>query len=212
MRKHGWAVIGILLFIAGPAGAQARRDGTATLLAMLRDPLIWGRDFSSAIRVVPALTATGEPSLQIVRRGIVGGTRHPRRPDAEAAAKAVRGALTNPASPRVPVFGSANPAAIRELDAILFLDDRTERIGAFGDRSAQYLNPDARIDAIEAKYGRAEKVTTEALDDGTERRLVVLTLHHYAGGAIVIATASYDDPQRVDRVYLDTRAVARAAF
>lgn len=205
------SLLAAVLFLC-PVHAQAPRDDTATLLAMLRDPLLWGPDFPSAVRAVPALASTGEPSLQVFRHSVAGGTRYAKHAQAEAAAKAVRGALTNPATPRVPVFGRANPAPLRDLQAIVFRDDRTLRVGTSPDEHAQYLAPDARLDAIEAKYGKADDVTTETLDDGTERRLIGLTLYYYAGGAIVLVTADYGDPRRVDRVHLDTRAVARAAF
>ena len=79
--------------------------------------------------------------------------------------------------------------------------------------SAQFLKPGLTISDVEARLGKAERVTTEVLDDGTERRPVILTLHHYAGGAIIFVESDMNpNIHSVDRVFLDVSKISAAFF
>lgn len=203
-----------------PAAAEAPADMTAAvaarppnadrILEMLRDPEIFGPDFPAALAELPAFAAAGEERVSVLPRRVVGRTKHTQREPAAQAAGRAR-AEQGKAPPMRPEI-AAPRRRVPQIDAVLFPDDRTWRAGT-EDHEAQYLNPQARIDRIEAKYGKAERVTIELLDDGTERRPIELKLHSFFGGAIVIATSNiHDDPRTVDRVFLDTNAVRRTVF
>ena len=61
------------------------------------------------------------------------------------------------------------------------------------------------------RLGRPERVTTELLDDGTERRPIILTIYHYAGGVIAFAESDVAPrPGFINRVFLDVSAVTAA--
>ncbi|HKR63624.1 MAG TPA: hypothetical protein VJZ00_07825, partial [Thermoanaerobaculia bacterium] len=95
--------------------------------------------------------------------------------------------------------------------AIVFPDDRTMRVGT-PDHEARYINVQARIEQVEQKWGKPERVTEEVLDDGTDRRPIALTLYHYANDAVIVVTTDINDPHAVDRVYLDTKTVMQTIF
>jgi hypothetical protein len=99
-----------------------------------------------------------------------------------------------------------------QISGVLFPDDRRYHVGT-PDHSAQYIAINVRIDQIEQRWGKAERVTTELIDDGTERRPLELTLYHYANDAVIVVTTDlHTDPRVIDRVFLDTRAVLQAIF
>jgi hypothetical protein len=174
----------LLLIAASPREETSR---------MLRDPLLVGRDFRTVVASLPAFDAAGEKEISVLPRRVVGETRYRDEERARRAAAAAR----------------KEPSPIG-IDVILFPDDRTIRVGS-EDREAEYVAPETTIDAIERKYGPAERVTTEQLLDGTMRRPIELTLYRFAGGAIVVATSNLQEsPRQVDRIMIDVGAARRA--
>ena len=66
---------------------------------------------------------------------------------------------------------------------------------------------------VRRRLGKEERVTTELLDDGTERRPVGLTLHFYAGGAIAFVESDHSVKiGSVDRVLLDASKISATLF
>jgi hypothetical protein len=179
---------------------------------MLRDPLLWGPDYPAALRTVPALARAGESRVEILPRQVVGARKYTDRGAAERDAKVA--AQVQAAPPPMRVNVGTPQAAQRNLPpaaAITFPDDRSVRVGT-PDQNAQYINVNARIEQVEQRWGKPERVTEEVLDDGTDRRPITLTLYHYANDAVIVVTTDINDPHAVDRVYLDTKTVMRAIF
>lgn len=241
MRKSGVVLVALLAFgvtVCGPTdekndtakqGAASTQSGGAPPSAssppassvqqggdvaagMIRDPLLWGPDYPAALRTIPALAQAGQTTVEILPRRVVGSRKYSDRGAAERDAKAAARAQAAPPTMRVTVGSSA--AAGRKLPpaaVIDFPDDRSVRIGT-PDHDAQYINVKARIEQVEQRWGRPERVTEEVLDDGTDRRPITLTLYHYANDAVIVVTTDINDPHAVDRVYLDTKTVMRAIF
>jgi hypothetical protein len=198
-----------------PANQAAAPPGDASkLLDMLRDPLLWGPDAAAVLAAVPAFARAGEEQIAILQHQVVGQRKHPSR---GAAARAAGVAMTAMKTlPRMRVqLAAPQPRAARpvlRLAAVAFPDDRSLRVGTPAGE-ASYLAAGLRIDQVEQRFGKAERVTTAVIDDGGERRPLELRLHHFANDALIVVTATYSsDPRLVDRVLLDTRAVMQAAF
>jgi hypothetical protein len=104
--------------------------------------------------------------------------------------------------PRVPL----------KAEVILLPDDRTFRLAATGP-SPQFIAPGLKIEDVRRRLGKEEQITTEVLDDGTDKLPVILTLHHYAGGAVIFAVSNFSPTEgAVDRVFLNAAGISAAIF
>jgi hypothetical protein len=184
-----------------------------SLTDMLRDPLLWGPDYPAALDAVPAFAKAGEQQVEILPRRVI-GRRKEGPAEAERAASVARAAYSNTPPMRIAVVPETEvrQRKLPRIAAVLFPDDRRLHVGT-ADHDARYIALNVRIDQIEERWGKAQRVTTETVDDGTERRPLEMTLYHYANdGLIVVTTNIHSDPRVVDRVFLDTRAVMQAIF
>lgn len=195
------------------AEGPAPSGPSAKLIEMLRDPLLWGPDKMAVLDSVPAFAAAGEAQIEILPRQVVGRHAYKSRVEAEPAARRADQAMKQPRAARVPLNGAdAQPQTLGAAAPVEFPDDGSMRVGT-PQREARFIADNVRIDEVTKRFGAPDSVTTEMLDDGTERRPIKLTMYHFAQDAIVVVTADYNsDPRKVDRVLLDTSAVMNAVF
>jgi hypothetical protein len=181
---------------------------------ILTDESLWGEDFPSVLKTLEAFTRAGEQQISVFPDKILGRTKYTRRAQAEAKLNRLAQGLKVTPKARSSKLESFMTQARTALAArvIQFQDDRTFRISTAG-VSAQFLERGLTISDVEARLGKAERVTTEVLDDGTERRPVILTLHHYAGGAIIFVESDVNpNVHSVDRVFLDVSKISATLF
>ena len=181
---------------------------------ILTDQSLWGEDFPSVLKTLEAFSRAGERQVSVFPDKILGRTKYTRRAQAEPGLSRLAQGLKVTPKARSSKFESLITQARTALTTriILFPDDRTFRISTAG-VSAQFLKPGLSISDVEARLGKAERVTTEVLDDGTERRPVILTLHHYAGGAIIFVESDVNpNIHSVDRVFLDVSKISATLF
>src|SRR5205814_1791708 len=134
------------------------------------------------------------------------------RDEAERQVKNVTEALKKSRSPRSDKLRTMMATGVSPLKptAILFREDRTYRVAAEG---GPFLQPGLTIADVRRRLGKEERVITELVDDGTERRPVGLTLHFYAGGAIAFVESDHSVKiGSVDRVLLDASKISAALF
>jgi hypothetical protein len=181
---------------------------------ILTDQNLWGEDFPSVLKTLEAFTRAGEQQVSVFPDKILGRTKYTRRAQAEANLyRLAQGLKVTPKvrSSKLESFMAQARTALA-AQVIQFPDDRTFRISTAG-VSAQFLKDGLTISDVEGRLGKAEKVTTEVLDDGTERRPVILTLHHYAGGAIIFVESDVNpNIHSVDRVFLDVSRISATLF
>ena len=94
-------------------------------------------------------------------------------------------------------------------------DDETLRVSLTSKNASppEFLAPGLNMATVRERSGEPESVTTEAIDDGTERRPIILTIYHYAGDAIEFAVSDRaKTPGLIDRAILDTSKVSEAIF
>lgn len=182
---------------------------------ILTDQSLWGEDFPSALKTLEAFTRAGERQVSIFPDKILGRTKYASRARAESNRyKLAQGLKVTPKARSLKLKSFMTQARTVALAAqvIQFSDDRTFRISTVG-VSAQFLKRGLTISDVEKRLGKAERVTTEVLDDGTERRPVILTLHHYAGGAIIFVESDVNpNIHSVDRVFLDVSKISATLF
>jgi len=142
---------------------------------------------------------------------MLGETKYAGREEAYGASLKLTEELKIVPKPRSSQFAAliANVAPLK-VEVHYLTEDRSYRISAAG---PQFLPDRLSMAMVRSRLGKEERVSTELLDDGTERRPVVLTLHHYAGGAIVFVESDLNpNIGSVDRVFLDAPKISASIF
>jgi hypothetical protein len=187
-----------------------------SLEQILTNRTLWGPEFSSALATLPAFARVGEHLVVVFPDRVLGQQKHARREEAgpRAARFAEELKATEkfvPINPRMQEL--LRPKRVPLKTEIMHLpDDRSLRIGVLAP-SPVFLRPGLTMATVQKELGKAEKITTEVLDDGTERRPVILTLHHYADSSVIFAESDVNPyAGSVDRVFLDAPRVSAAMF
>jgi hypothetical protein len=179
---------------------------------ILTDQSLWGEKFPAALAALPGFSGGGESQVWIFSDRVVGGNKFRERDQADRQVRNVSEALKKPRQPRSDKLRAMIGTGQSPLKptAILFTDDRTHRVAAEG---GPFLRPGLSIADVRRRLGKEERTTTEVLDDGTEHRPVILTLHFYAGGAIAFAESDRSVKiGSIDRVLLDASKISTTLF
>lgn len=184
------------------------------VVPILGDRALWGEDFYGLLAFLPDFQNAGEKRIAIFADRVVGARRYDSLEEAQRRARALnqdlrRGANRSLTTAVNRLFQVQQPQAVNAT-AIQFLDDRSYRVVVLAP-NAQFLAPGLKTATVLERLGQPERVTTELLDDGTERRPVILTVYHYAGGAIAFAESDVAPrPGFINRIFLDVPAVTAA--
>lgn len=216
---------------AGPA--RATQDRQAKVREILADKTLWGGDFES---VLASLKDWGESGRREIVVFVGEAVESIKIPSSEAAAvvqvspaeqfakaRERATALRSLMSVNEPKFNAQFEQQIGENAAAQL---KTVRPTAFPSKdgqpavvalekttgTAQNLAQGLTLSAVAERHGAPEQITYRRIDAGDERRPLVLTLHHYAGGAIMFAESNMTPRGAVERVILDVPKVSRAIF
>jgi hypothetical protein len=195
---------------------RAVRAQEKSLEDILTDQSLWGKDFPSVLRSLPAFGRAGEEQVAVFQDRIVGRTKRTSRRQTEPSVARLARQLSatqnlKARSPRLESYITKGPTGLK-AEIFQLSDDRTFRISAV-EPSAQFLASGLTIADVQRLLGKEERVTTEVLDDGTDRRPIILTLHHYAGGAIVFVESDVNpNIGSVDRVFLGVSRISASLF
>lgn len=183
---------------------------------ILADPTLWGKDFPAAVAALPAFNQAGERQVELFPNRIIGRAKQRERPQVEQRVGRLDQSIKStqniaPRSTRLSALMNKARVPLK-AEVILLKDDRTFRLAAVG-ASPQFIAPGLKMEDVRRRLGREEKVTTELLDDGTERRPIILTLHYYAGGAVIFAESDVNPTiGAVDRVFLSAAGISTVIF
>ena len=201
-----------VVWLAPTARGQGQEDARA-VVRILDDRALWGEDFYRLLVSLPGFPRAREPRIVLFPDRVVGAGRY-QRPEAEGRVPALATALQGGGDQR---FATAVRRRYRVQQSIALqpaafelLEDRTFRVAALAPE-ARFLPPGLAVATVLERLGPPERVTTQTIDDGTERRPTVLTLYRYAGGAIAFAESDIAArPGLVSRVFLDVPAITSA--
>ena len=197
--------------------ATAPLQAPPSLVAILTDSVLWGRDFPQVISALPAFSRQGDSIVVVSPSRVVGGRSFASNAAAStAAAELTRAVAARPGIARANVAGLIETArtgrAPLQAAPQADLEASTIRVG-WANPSLRFVNPRLSIAMVRARLGPEERVTRVVLDSGTERRPVVLTLHHYANDAILFAESDWAaTPGTIDRVILDAPRLTTALY
>lgn len=200
-----------------PASSSAQQPAQPTVVQMLEDPTIWGKDYPAALAYLSSWKSIEEQSVALFADEVVGATVYDSRDRAEQSASQLSKAMQEPQPPPNREFetfigdaGKTPPPF--QAAPIPFPEDDSIRVAWTGE-SLQFLAPGLRLAEIEARYGPPEKVERQAIQGEGERRPIILITYQYADGAILFAETDIAPiPGLVNRVLFDVDAITRVVF
>jgi hypothetical protein len=206
--------------VLSPAAANesTQQVARASLAKIFSDRTLWGRDFSAVLAFLESWSRIDEQKIYVFPDRVVGGKRHKTREDAQQAAtkliEAMKATRPRPRPEFLELLRGVPAQAPDQLrvEVITFLPDDESLHVAWTSRSMRFLGQNLSVATVRERLGPPEKTTLELIQNETERRPVVLTLHSYAGGAVVFAESDWATPGYVDRVILDVPAIRAALF
>jgi hypothetical protein len=184
------------------------------MLRIVEDRALWGEGFYGLLASLPSFQKAGEQRLQVFADRVVGTKKYDSLAAAERETRSLDRTLRSAQDPGLAAAVRRRFQAQRPVDlkptTIQFVDDGSYRVAAL-EPGAQFLAPGLKVATVLERLGKAERITTEVLDDGRERRPVILTIYHFAGGAIAFAEADVAPrPGFVSRVFIDVPALTSA--
>ena len=211
----------VVFFGLGIGAIQAQPNPPGTNLAsVLGERNLWGKDFPLVLLSLPNWNQIGDRRVAVFSNRIVSAVSHKTRDEAQQSIRKLDVLLAAAPSveanaalaPLLKGVSLKQPVRLRAEIVSPFIDDDSIRI-AITRPGAQFLSPNLTVAEVRKRLGTAEKITQEVQQNPTERRPVVLTLHHYANDAVVFAEADIaPKPGLVDRVILDVPTITTALF
>lgn len=197
---------------AAPATAQARQADE--IRKILNDPTLWGKDFQQFLKLLPLLARSGEKTVLIFPRAVVGGTPFANQPQSKTAIE--RANTTNKVLNDTKqgkefkrAIGARGGDKLTLFYARPFPEDDSQRV-TLERPSVEYLLPNTSIAAIKKSRGEPQRVTKVRINSAEEGRPEVLTYYEYADGAVTFVMHNFRRYGYVDRVVLNVPAVESA--
>lgn len=185
-------------------------------VAVLKAGQLWGKDFPALLAYARAWNRAGEAAFVVFPDRAVGATPYRSANDAKPAYQGFSRTLEERPAPATADF-TDSVARVRappfQPSVIRLPEDGSNRLAVTG-KGLEFLAPGLTIRKVHETLGPPESVKRQAVQepDGGERRPVILTLHRYAGGAVIFAESEWAPPGTVDRAVLDVRSVNEAVF
>jgi hypothetical protein len=197
-----------------PAGAQP----APLLERMLTDPKLWGEDAFAVFASLDRWRMAGERAIEIYPDRVVSATKTETPDLARPRLSQLTAAMQRPRPALRAAFTAAYAAAVAarapgfQAEIQRVVEDESFRV-VWVRPGAQFLRRGVTIRSVIDAYGKPEKTTTEVIHGRGERRPAVLTLYHYANGAVIFVESDLaPTPGLVDRVVLDVPAATAVIF
>jgi hypothetical protein len=216
MRAVG-AMLGLLsavLVLGGPVEAQELN----LLERVLTDRRLWGEDAFAVFGTLVRWRAAGETHILLYPDRVVSGSKSdtpdPARQRLAQIGPAMQRPLAAVRSPFAATYAAAVTARAPGFRAEVqhLPEDESFRV-VWSRPDGEFLRRGVTTRSVIETYGRPERTTTEVVHGRGERRPAVLTLHHYANGAVVFVESDLaPTPGVVDRVVLEVSAATALIF
>jgi hypothetical protein len=207
----------ILLSVASAVGDPPEEKANA-LAKIFSEPSLWGKDYRAGLASLPAWNRLGEKKVMVFADRVVGGSPQKTREEAQTQAEKfteTAKALRPKPNPRFEALFKARggqPGPLKMEVIPSFPDDDSVHLATAG-QALQFLPAQLALATVKERLGPPEKISTEVIQGKGDRRPIILTLHTYAGGAVVFAESDMAPrPGSVNRVILDVPTVTAALF
>ena len=187
------------------------------LEAILKDTRIWGKDFAEVLAAMPAFREAGEKQIVVYQRRVQTSREFATRAEAMKVDTQAREASKKTGWRPLPSFRDLlRPVMSRSIvttkAAAVDTPDR-EGVHLAWAQTKQLLAAGLTRAVLTEAQGQPQRVTRRIIPTDDERRPVVLTELHYAGGAVIFAQPDYAPrPGVIDRVVLDTTRTTDTVF
>jgi hypothetical protein len=198
------------------ASTSAGAPAPTPLVRMLRDPVIWGRDFPLVIASLPAFEHAGDTAIVVSQSRAVGSRSFESVRVAESAANELARTVAERRGMArqgiAALVDSARRITMPQATAVPDPEASTTHVG-WANPSLQFLMRSLPVATVKNRLGDPERITKLLIDSGGERRPVVLTLYHFANDAVVFAESDWAaKPGLVDRVFLNVARLTAALY
>jgi len=233
MRAVG-AIVGLLFAVLLPGGLgplpwvscsgcsvtpiRAEAQQPSVLERVLTDRRLWGEDAFAVFGTLDRWRAAGETHILLYPDQVVSGTKSDSADPARQRLAQIGPAMRRPlAALRSPFAATYAPAVAARApgfraDVQRLREDESFRV-VWTRPDAQFLRRGVTTRSVIETYGQPERTTTEVVHGQGERRPAVLTLQHYANGAVVFVESDLaPTPGVVDRVVLGVSAATAPIF
>jgi len=199
-----------------PISAEAQQP--SLLERVLTDRRLWAEDAFAVFGTLAAWRAAGETHILLYPDRVVSGSKSDKLDAARQRLAQLAPAMQRPVAPLRPPFAAAYASAVTARapgirpDVQRLAEDESYR-AVWTRPDAQFLRRGVTTRSVIEAYGKPERTTTEVVHGQGERRPAVLTLHHYANGAVVFVESDLaPTPGVVDRVVLDVSVATALIF
>lgn len=210
--------VGYLEAQAPPSGTSASTAKAPALEKILTDQRLWGDDAFAAFGSLDRWKNIGETSIVIYPDKVAGGTKAEKIEDIKRSSAQMATAMKRSQGKLRPEYNAryrdalATKAPALKVNFLRFREDDSFRV-VLQREGGVFLKKGVKVSSVVETYGKPEKTTTEVVHSQGDRRPAVLTLHHYANGAVKFVESDLAPvPGLVDRVVVDVAAVSDQIF
>jgi len=202
------------------------------IVRILTNKVLWRDDFPSLLRRLKSLNASGETKISVLPNEAYGERKFTslevvgETGELHSLMGELRSLMMGLPPLKPAVQAKLNATWNQSIDTVTAVgqpsgDDGSVRVNLTSKKPSttnliptpEFLAPELTLSTVKQQNGEPEKVTTQIVDSEGEHRPEIVTLYHYAGGAIVFAVSDMSPtPLIIDRVILDTAKVSQALF
>ncbi len=201
----------LVLLFAERAFSQVAQS--KSVLEIVSNRSIWGKDFSLALAQMEALSKSDDKIAELSFTTLASSRRYANAQAADASLKNTTRVLRG--AERQDLFKKTKKnfpfeARLPKTEVLKAPEADSVLVGlTFG--KTEFLRPDLRVTQIEKELGVAQRVTHRVTEGLGEELPLIITYHSYADGVIIFAESNYsDEPRLVNRVYFDTPKLVTA--
>ena len=203
------------------------------IVKVLTNKVLWRDDFPSLLKRLKSLNASGETKISVLPNEAYGERKFTslevvgETGELHSLMRELRSLMMGLPPLKPAVQAKLNATWDQSMDTVTGVgqpsgDDGSVRVNLTSKKPSttnliptpEFLAPELALSTVKQQNGEPEKVTTQIVDSAEgEHRPEILTLYHYAGGAIIFAVSDMSPtPLIIDRVILDTARVSKALF
>jgi len=199
-----------------PISAEAQQPSLSE--RVLTDRRLWGEDAFAVFGTLARWRTARETHILLYPDRVVSGSKSDKPDAARQRLSQLAPAMQRPVATLRPPFAATYASAVTarapafRADVQRLPEDESYRV-VWSRPDAQFLRRGVTTRSVIEAYGKPERTTTEVVHGQGERRPAVLSLHHYANGAVVFVESDLaPTPGVVDRVVLDVSAATALIF